>query len=113
MEDNGTAWADVAPGPGTAAPTSDEFVREMPGGAARIACTVQGNPLGYGAGYIVWMPHGRLMGPTLRITFPLQHRTLSFDDIAGQPLVYGSYGGVLSQVIVPTASGAAVIEVSP
>lgn len=113
VEDDGAVWADVIPNPGPAAPTSDEFVREVPGGAARIACTVQGSVLGYGAGYIIWLPNAQLVGPTIRITFPLQHRSLSFNDIAGQPLVDGPDGGALSQVVVPTLSGAAVIEVSP
>ena len=30
------------------------------------------------------MPNSRLVGPTLSITFLLLHRTLSFNDIAGQ-----------------------------
>lgn len=113
--DDGAAWASVIPDPSDnslSAPT--ELVREVPGSPKVRSWTVHGSVVGYGPGYIAWMPNGILSGPPLRVMFPLQGRTLTFNNVLGEPLVYGpSNGDVVSQIIFHTTSGgAAVIEIS-
>ncbi|MDA8344984.1 MAG: hypothetical protein M0Z66_05825 [Thermaerobacter sp.] len=106
VDDSGVAWA-------SSPWATTELVREVPGAGTEQSWTVYGSALGYGPGYTVWAPNAVLYGPTLRVMFPLEGRTLSFSGVAGQPLIYGQTDGdLVPQIIFPTETGAAVIEIS-
>lgn len=86
VSDDGTVWASVPD------PTSlyrERFVQEVPGSSRVASWTIRGAVVGYGPGYIAYMPltADGLPGPSVDLYFPVQHRTLQFSGVrvSGKP----------------------------
>ncbi len=77
---DGTAWAFT---PNEADINLGDFVRETPGSHRVSTWTIHGYAIGYGPGYIAYMPLGAdgTSGSSLDLFFPMQHRTLRFQGL--------------------------------
>lgn len=106
VDDSGAAWASVV------SEGSAELVQEVPSQSAVHTWTVEGSVVGYGPGYIAWVPQAS-GGTSLRVMFPLEGKTLDFSGLTGVPLTLGQTNGdLLSPIVFQTASGGEVVEIS-
>jgi hypothetical protein len=77
--DDGTLWATRPAYPPPGSRQSVYVLREVPGGGRVQSWKVDGEVLGGGPGYVVYVPKS---APTsLDILFPLQHRTLHYRNL--------------------------------
>ena len=110
--DDGTLWAIRPAFPSPGSQQSVYFLREVPGGGRVQSWKIDGQVLGGGPGYVVYVPNSN---PTsLDIFFPLQHRTLRYRNLNDPGKILRL--AVLWQVdakmqAVVTGEGAKVLEI--
>lgn len=108
---DGIVWASAIPP--SNAPYSFEIalVRETPGSTKTQSWQVDGGSNVFGPGFVAWTPDG--ISGEVKILFPEVHRTLTFPEASGQPLLYGKFGSPNYQIITNTKQGPVVIEIVP
>lgn len=113
ISNDNTCWAERLPtmkNP-AAAPFGYIFTRETPGSVKIKSWRLVGTSFMFRTGFVAYTPGYNLDGP-VRILFPEVDRTLTINNVYGQPMLAG-FQRANNQIMITTSTPPVVIEVIP
>ncbi|MDA8346280.1 MAG: hypothetical protein M0Z66_12470 [Thermaerobacter sp.] len=106
--DSGAVWADQ-PSPSNV--FADTVIRETPGSTKTQSWNIVGSNIFIRPGFVAYTPGESIEGP-VKLFFPESHRTLTFQNTSGQPMLdWPNMDN--DQIVTHSDSGPVVIEVIP
>lgn len=105
---SGAVWADQ---PSLSNVFADTIVRETPGSAKIKSWQIVGTNELLESGFVSYTPIESLYGP-VRIFFPEVDRTLTINNVSGQPMLAG-FQRANDQILITTSVPPVVIEIIP